>query len=142
MFLLFKPPLRARRALATLDIGKAGELDLSLTSEFLNEEDAKDGAVMLDYGRITAREALTPSSQIQREAKVIAELLKPAAEAFRDAVVKRDGAKVTATVKAKPDLAAVVKAVMEGGPGLFGGRPTAPPTRPSTRPVPKFEPKK
>ena len=77
-----------------------------------------------------------------REAKVIAELLKPAAEAFRDAVVKRDGAKVTATVKAKPDLAAVVKAVMEGGPGLFGGRPTAPPTRPSTRPVPKFEPKK
>ena len=123
MELVAKPMFRCRRVLLTFDLApKATELTMKARLTFRNEAEAKDGQVMVDYGRIVARELATLPESVRKKHAEIAAALKPLQDALAAAEVKREGAVVTTAIEAKPDFAALVKAAMQAG-FPFGERP-------------------
>ncbi len=111
----FKPLLKAKNALLTVDLGDEVKADLRLT--FDGEADAKQGEEAVNAGLDMARAALVMQMQQMQSNKDLAEvvgLLKDVQSGLRAAKVERSGAAVQVTGSVKIDAEKTSVALLDG----------------------------
>ena len=114
----FRPGMRCRRALATVDVGDG--IALQGQAVFGSEAEAKDGKAGLRMALLSFREMLPAlfAGKTDPRAKSLAEAIKQTQDALRNAKVSRVGKRVTASLKAGFDAKALAAYLAEQVPIL------------------------